>query len=142
MVILDTDHVSLLERAEYGPGARLHGRLLPLSPEVYATTIISYEEQCRGWLSVLAEARSVSDQVDAYRRLLRQLNGYCKILVLPFDESAAIEFQRLKKAKIRVGTMDLKNAAIALSLDATLLTRNLRDFIKVPSLKIDDWTRE
>jgi tRNA(fMet)-specific endonuclease VapC len=142
MVILDTDHVSLLERADQPIGAQLHARLLPLLPEDYATTIISYEEQCRGWLRVLAEARSVSDQVDAYRRLLRQLNGYCKINVLPFDELAAIEFQRLKKAKIRIGTMDLKNAAIALSIDATLLTRNLRDFIKVPGLKIEDWTKE
>jgi tRNA(fMet)-specific endonuclease VapC len=37
--------------------------------------------------------------------------------------------------------MDLKIAAIVLAQDATLLTRNLPDFRKVPRLKIADWTR-
>ena len=142
MVILDTDHVSLLEHADNPLGVRLGTRLSRLSRAEAATTVISYEEQCRGWLTCLAKAKAIRDEIDAYRRLLTQLRNYCDIYVLPFDELAAVEFQRLKKAKIRVGTMDLKNAAIALALDATLLTRNLRDFIKVPGLKIDDWTRE
>ena len=43
-------------------------------------------------------------------------------------------------AKIRVGTMDLKIAAIALANDSTLLTRNIQDFSKVPDLKIEDWS--
>ena len=36
--------------------------------------------------------------------------------------------------------MDLKIAAIVLANDATLLTRNLGDFRKVPDLKAEDWT--
>ncbi len=36
--------------------------------------------------------------------------------------------------------MDLKIAAIAMSLGATLLSRNLADFKKVPELKVEDWT--
>lgn len=40
----------------------------------------------------------------------------------------------------RIGTMDLKIAAIALANDATLLSRNLRDFGKVPGLRVEDWT--
>lgn len=142
MVILDTDNVSLLERSDQPFGARLRDRLLQLRPEDYATTIISYEEQCCGWLSSLAKAKSMLEQIERYQRLARHLQNYCGLRVLPFDERAAIEFQRLKSAKIRVGTMDLRIAAIALALDATLLTRNLRDFIKVPGLKIEDWTRE
>lgn len=35
--------------------------------------------------------------------------------------------------------MDLKIASIALANDATVLTRNARDFGKVPNLRIEDW---
>jgi tRNA(fMet)-specific endonuclease VapC len=43
---------------------------------------------------------------------------------------------------IRIGTQDLKIASIALANRATLLTRNYRDFVQVPDLIIDDWTKE
>ncbi len=95
----------------------------------------------RGWLAVLAKARTISQQVSAYARLLRQLDDYRKIRVLPFDERAAAEFERLQKLKLRVGTMDLKVAAIVLAHDATLLSRNLQDFEKVPGLTVEDWTK-
>jgi tRNA(fMet)-specific endonuclease VapC len=36
--------------------------------------------------------------------------------------------------------MDLKIASIALANDATLLTRNTKDFEKVHALRIEDWT--
>jgi tRNA(fMet)-specific endonuclease VapC len=50
------------------------------------------------------------------------------------------EEKRLKRSRLRVGTMDLKIAAIALAHGATLLTRNLKDFGRVPGLRIEDWT--
>ena len=58
-----------------------------------------------------------------------------------FDEPAAEDFRRLKATGVRIGTMDLKIAAIALSLNATLLSRNVVDFEKVPGLRVEDWTR-
>ncbi len=61
--------------------------------------------------------------------------------VLDFDEPALEEFQRLRRAKIRIGTMDLKIAATVLSRDATLLSRNLADFRQVQNLKVEDLTR-
>jgi tRNA(fMet)-specific endonuclease VapC len=42
--------------------------------------------------------------------------------------------------KIRIGTMDLRIAAIALTHGATLLSRNLVDFKRVPELEVEDWT--
>jgi tRNA(fMet)-specific endonuclease VapC len=108
--------------------------------EEVATTIISYEEQTRGWFAVLAKARTLAAEVEAYRRLSRHLENYRELLVLEFRQEAAVHYQRLKKAKLRVNSMDLKIAAIALvHADATLLTRNKRDFLKVPDLAVDDW---
>jgi predicted nucleic acid-binding protein len=60
--------------------------------------------------------------------------------VLDFSADAATEFQNLLKQKVKTGTQDLKIAAIALSVDATLVTRNQRDFQRVPGLRIEDWS--
>ncbi|HZT82334.1 MAG TPA: type II toxin-antitoxin system VapC family toxin [Gemmataceae bacterium] len=142
MVILDTDHMTLLEWARGAEASRLRARLDQVAPEERVTTIISFEEQTRGWLGFAAKARSVADEVEAYRRLSNHLAIYRAMAVLDFDERAAVEYQRLRQAKIRVGPMDLKIAAIALAHDATLLSRNLRDFERVPGLKVEDWTAE
>src|SRR5436309_5448072 len=142
MVVLDTDHVSLLERADSREGERLRQRLKAVPPAEQATTIITYEEQTRGWLAFAAKAQkqSLAKQLDAYRRLRQHLDAYCRMLVLPFDERAAVEWQRLRGACPRAGPMDLKIAAIVVAHGATLLSRNLPHFGKVPELKVEDWT--
>jgi tRNA(fMet)-specific endonuclease VapC len=105
-------------------------------------TIVSYEEQVRGWLACVAASRSTVDLVEAYRELRRQLQNYCTWKVLPFTEIAATKYQELRNKKLRVGSMDLRIAALALVHDATLLSRNLIDFRRVPDLKVEDWTQE
>lgn len=139
MYILDTDHVSLLEKKQTAESQRLLFRLTGVPPEEKATTIITFEEQMRGWMAWIAQARSLPEQVERYGYLNQTLQRYCAVTVLDFDERAAEEFQRLRTTRIRIGTMDLKIAAIALSHSATLLTRNLVDFQKVPGLKVEDW---
>jgi tRNA(fMet)-specific endonuclease VapC len=94
----------------------------------------------RGWMGYIAAARSLVKQVEAYRRLRSHLENYRQVPVLDFDEAAAGVYEELRRARIRIGTMDLKIAAIVISLDATLLSRNKRDFAKVPGLKLEDWT--
>jgi tRNA(fMet)-specific endonuclease VapC len=140
MVVLDTDHVSLLERGRGDDLLRLRARLGLISPPDRVTTIITYEEQSRGWLAYVAGSRTLTHQVDAYRKLNHNLQLYRKIQVLEFDEHAATEFQRLRKLAVRVGTMDLKIAAIVLVHRAKLLSRNLADFHKIPNLDVEDWT--
>jgi tRNA(fMet)-specific endonuclease VapC len=140
MIVLDTDHLSVLERSDQPGSGALRARLAHLPPVEVVTTITNYEEQMRGWMTYLARARSVAHQVEAYRRLLQHLDNYRRIPVLVFDEAAAIVFQRLQRARLRIGAMDLKIAAIVVSRDATFLSRNLTDFRQVPGLQAEDWT--
>ncbi len=138
-LVLDTDHMSLLEWGS-DEAARLRERLADCDEGEVATTVINYEEQMRGWMAYLARARSLAKQVEAYCRLRSHLENYRQIPVLDFDDVAAGIYERLRRSRIRIGTMDLKIAAIVISLDATLLSRNKRDFAKVPGLKVEDWT--
>jgi len=140
MVLLDTDHISLLQRDDSAEADRLTARLERLPAGAAATTVITYEEQTRGWLVAISSARTIDAQVTAYRRLLRHVDDYRLITVLAYDETAAKEFQRLRRAGIRIGTMDLRIAVIALVTDRILLTRNRVDFEKVPGLRFEDWT--
>lgn len=138
MVLLDTDHISLIDRGGTA-GQNIRARLANVPLEDISACVISYEEQIRGWAAVIAQARTIERQIPFYRELQRLLRFYCNTPMLPFDEKAAAEFEKLQKAGIRIGTMDLKIAAIALANDALLLSRNLADFGKVPGLRLEDW---
>ena len=141
MIILDTDCMSLLQRENILISSRLQENLDRFSPEDICTTIISFEEQMRGWLGFLARSKTLNEQIYAYQRLHTFLKIYLNTFVLDFDEKAAEEFKKLKSQKIRVGTMDLKIAAIAISQNAILVSRNLSDFMQVPNLNVQDWTK-
>jgi len=65
---------------------------------------------------------------------------YASIYVLPYDVEAQLQFTHLRRQQVRIGTQDLRIAAIALSKNATLVTRNTRDFAKVPGLHMVDWS--
>jgi tRNA(fMet)-specific endonuclease VapC len=139
MYILDTDHLSVLERK--GANAQpLLQRMRAIDPAQISTTIISYEEQMRGWLSYIAKAQSEDKQVEAYKQLKNQLMNYCAIPVIEFELDAVREFNRLRKTYPRLGTMDLKIAAITIINRSTLLTRNSSDFGQISGLQIEDWT--
>jgi len=140
MVVLDPDHVTLPEWTEGTESALLRERLDRLEPTEKAKTIISYEEPTRGWFSYLAKARTLVGQVDAYRRLHRNLRVYHRIQVLDFDERAATKFQRLRQAQRRIGAMDLKIASIVIAHDSTRLSKNVRDFSQVAGPRLEDWT--
>ncbi len=139
MIVLDTDHVSLLQWGGTGCPELLR-RLEAEGWGTPPTTIVTYEEQIRGWMARLSKARTVSEEVQLYRKLADQLKFYGTLQVLDFSETAAVEYQRLKKLKLKIGTMDMKIAAIAISCRATVWTRNLVHFRQVPGLSVLDAT--
>lgn len=141
MLVLDSDHMTFLQwHSTSNEGLRLIHRLEQTPHEKSFTTIITYEEHSRGWLARVASAKRRSDRVEAYRKLAIHAKAYAKAELLGFDGAAAIKFEELQDARLGVGTQDLKIAAITLVHNATLLSRNLKDFTKVPGLRVEDWT--
>jgi tRNA(fMet)-specific endonuclease VapC len=138
MYIFDTDHLSILQRQGTSAQPLIHRLQLNVSP--IATTVISYEEQTRGWMKYFAQAKNLDQQVIAYQRLQQHAINYCSITLLAFDTRSSEQFQQLRKQYPRLDTMDLKIAAIVLTHDATLITRNQKDFSQIQGLKIEDWS--
>lgn len=103
-------------------------------------TVITYEEQLRGRLAVLSRTKTLDEQVLAYQGLQKLAADYQTIVLVPFHRIAALEHQRLRKTYPRLGSMDLKIAAIALTNNATLLTRNVSDFGQIAELQVEDWS--
>jgi tRNA(fMet)-specific endonuclease VapC len=141
MIILDTDCLSLLERQTGKAYLRLQSKLDEFPSDEIVTTIITYEEQMRGWMAFLARMRSIDEQVFAYETLKQYFDYFKTLTVIDFDKNAAEIYKNLKSQKIRIGTMDLKIASIAISRNAILVSRNLRDFEEVPNLTVEDWTK-
>lgn len=83
----------------------------------------------------------LAQQIDAYGKLFDHAIRFQKYRLLPSDTAAAVEFERLKSLKLRVGTQALRIAAIAIARHAILLTRNLRDFHRIPGLQMEDWSQ-
>ncbi len=133
--VLDTDTVTY---QQLGRPAVLR-RIAQVNPGEAATTIVSMYEQLRGRLAAIDRARDDQSLRTAYVRLEETQAYYCQTRILPFDPAAAAIFRSLVASLRRVGTQDLRIAAIVLANDATLVTSNRRDFGQIPNLRIEDW---
>ncbi|WP_165220019.1 type II toxin-antitoxin system VapC family toxin [Aquisphaera insulae] len=139
MILLDTDHTTLLKYPESERG-RMIGRLEAVSAsEVIGVTIVTVQERMRGWLAVIAKEKSALRQVAGYRELALLFEFYQAFEIAPFDEAAARQFDELRQKKLRIGSMDLKIAARTLVHQALLLSANLSDFLQVPGLRVENW---
>jgi tRNA(fMet)-specific endonuclease VapC len=136
--VLDTDHLSLLQRGNQ----TIKKRISTIRPEQIAITIISAEEQIRGRLNVIRRAKSPNELVLAYQRLTELLDDFKTINLLDFNLDACSIYNDLISQKIRIGTQDLRIAAIALAFKGIIVTRNQKDFEKVPGLQLENWTIE
>lgn len=142
MILLDTDHLTVLMYPESEQHDRLTERMRTSTDSDFATTIINAEEMLRGWLAEINRRPRPQQQIPAYERLLRLLACLRPFKLIALDEQATAEFDRLRKAKVRIGSMDLKIGSIALVHNILLLSANLRDFQQVPGLRVEDWLKE
>lgn len=140
MFLFDTDYISILKRASGREYRRLTERIADIPEDEFFVSIVSFHEQIRGWQSYIAKAKDESGAVRGYEELEKLLYDFAQAQVLPYDEAAAELFVDLRRKRMRVGTMDLRIASIAISNNLTLLTRNTTDFARVPGLSFEDWT--
>lgn len=133
--LLDTDHLTLLER---GHGPLVH-RLAAEPAGAVGVSAVTVEEALRGRLGYLSRRLDGAARVRAYALLLGTLELFNRMPVVPFDGACEARYQHLRSLKLRVGTQDQKIAAVALANNLTVLTRNQRDFVQVPGLVVADW---
>jgi tRNA(fMet)-specific endonuclease VapC len=135
LYILDTDHLSLYGRNHPALIERLQVASVNLT-----TTAINVEEQLRGRLAQVAEAKAGISSTNAYKWLSETVKLLADFEVLQFTAEAQLIYQDFKSQRIRVGTQDLRIASIVIAHNGILLSRNLRDFEKIPKLVVLDWT--
>lgn len=137
MLILDTNHYSEIERKSR-IGLTLSERLRAAGDDGFLT-IITTEEVLKGWIATIQPHRQADHGVRAYGDFHHSLEGFRDWFILPWSQDSAAIFNGLKKLRLNIGTMDLRIASIALEYHATVLTRNLVDFTKVPGLQVENW---
>lgn len=134
--VLDTDHITLFQAGHL----LIQSRLKAIADQDLFVTIVSYEEQTQGWLAQIHRAKTPAKVIRGYQALQQTLQFFATQHILAFDEAAALYFEQLQQQRIRIGTQDLRIAAIALANRYTVVTRNLRDFERIPGLRVEDWS--
>jgi tRNA(fMet)-specific endonuclease VapC len=138
MYILDTDHLSLIQRGGTA-GQQILSRLVHLRKDELFVTVISYEEQVKGWFKVLSAAKRPEDKAFGYLGLQQMSQDYCAIAMLPFDIPAIERYEQLCVQYRRLGRNDLKIASIVLQHNGILLSCNKRDFGQISGLRNENW---
>ncbi len=134
--VLDTDILSLLQEGH----AAVLARVAACSAEDLAITVISVEEQLSGWYRRLRRGKNPEHLAKVYDHLAASVRSLARLPILSFSEAAIRRARTLQAAKLNVRKMDLCIAAIALEHQAIVVTRNVRDFERVPNLTVEDWS--
>jgi len=135
--ILDTDHVTAFQ---HGNPCFLQRMKLVDSSQIFVT-IITLEEQIKGRFKVINNHNTDFQKLPlAYYEFRKTFDFFIKMNLLDFDHRALTHYQNLKKQKICIGSQDLKIAAIALTHQMLLVTRNTQDFCQIPNLTLENWT--
>ena len=129
--LLDTNVVSYLVRQPHGALAR---RIASLEPDSFAISVIvaaklQYGMQRRG-------SKQLTDQLEAVLSAIKVVP-----LEPPADRHYGTIRAELERIGQPIGQNDLLIAAHARALGATLVTNNLREFRRIPGLKVEDWQK-
>jgi tRNA(fMet)-specific endonuclease VapC len=138
MFVLDTDILTLLFA---GHPQVLRRRATVPSAEI-AITVVSYIQSMQGRFQFILKAATGEELLRAQSLLDRTIRALVQVeTVLPLNVPASAKFDRLRERKKlkAIGRADLLIAAVVMANNATLVTRNLKDFRQVPGLKLENW---
>ncbi len=138
MTAFDTDVLSDILRGV--PAVAARAALIDSAQQV--VPVVAVEEVLRGRFAVIRQAESGKGRVDlptAYDFFDQSFRAIAAFRVLPYTGAAETLYQTLRKSKLRIGTRDLRIAAICIVHGATLVTRNARDYAQIPGLTLDVW---
>jgi tRNA(fMet)-specific endonuclease VapC len=134
--LFDTDHLTLFEHGHAAVGSKMAHQ----PPGAVGLSVTTVEEALRGRLGALSQARDGVQRIARYALLQSTVQLVNQFPVAVYDQAAEAQFQQLKALRLRVGSQDLKMAAIALVNGLTLLARNRQDFTGIPGRLLDDWS--
>ena len=137
--LLDTDHFSILQRQTGAAYANLATRMGQHTSTDFAVSIVTFHEQVMGAHARIQNAKNEVHVLEGYEFLQRAFVDYTRFAVLPFDRKAQ-DTMRGFAGSLRIGQRDQRIASIALANELTLLTRNNKDFERIPRLRIEDWS--
>jgi tRNA(fMet)-specific endonuclease VapC len=137
--LFDTNHISVWQRGEGAEYERLCAHLVNFTGEQIFVCVVSFHEMVNGWNAYSLKKRSSESLVRTYLEFENILKDYSVMQRLSFDRKAAEVFDELNQLRLRVGSMDLRIAAIAIANQMTLITQNTVDFERIPGLSIQDW---
>jgi tRNA(fMet)-specific endonuclease VapC len=138
MTDFDTDILTEL----FAGNAALIQRLDAIDADKRGIPIVAAAEITRGWLAATRQAEAGKGRMTleyALGRLQQGLVNMAAFTFLPYAAAAHALVQQWQRARIRVGTNDMRIAAICIDHGATLVTRNARDYAQVPGLTLDVW---
>ncbi len=136
LFVLDTDLLTLYYRGHPIVVRNVDAH----SPTELAISILTVDEQLTGWYTLTRQARRPEEICRAYAHLGDAVVRLARWRILPYTEPAITRVAQLKALRLNVRLMDLRIAAIALENGAVVVTRNRRDFGRVPGLSVEDWS--
>lgn len=134
--LLDTDTVTFWLQGHEAVTSAVVARPM----DEIAIPVIVVEEIWDGWQAVIRAAKTPERLAFGYERLTRAMSQLRPFQVVTFTAPAIERHVVLKRLKLNVGTNDLKIAATARDLDATVVINNESDFRRVPGLRVENWT--
>ena len=134
--LLDTDMLSLYQRDH----AQVRTAVASHATDQLCVSTVTVEEQIGGWSSLARSAKDPQAEEHAAMFLAALVVSWNRFAIAPLTVSARTQFDLLVSAKLNVKRNDLRIAAIVKELGATVVTRNRRDFGRVPGLVIEDWS--
>ena len=134
----DTDVLTEL----FAGNAAYGQRFVAIDQDKRGLPIVAAAEVLRGWLAAIRQAEAGKGKMSleyAFGQFQQRLVNMIPFTLLPYTAAADALFKQWRAAKIRVGTNDLRIAAICIDHGATLVTRNARDYAQIPGLTFDVW---